>query len=124
MANLSQDDRTVIAEHPLDNCLGHLQDSLRKAEQIPSQVPSLSAAIDSSDQGPRKAISKLRNILEGHEVALGLRSRTGNRNVASDLLGVRERVHKGDFNYEHYRALPRLVIKQARRCRHLDPPQG
>jgi hypothetical protein len=113
MANLSRGDRTVIAEHPLDNCLGHLKHSLRKAEQVPSQVPSLSATIDSSDQGPRKAISKLLNTLVVHEVALDLRSKTGNRNVASDLLGVRERVHKGDFNYEHYRALSRLVIRNA-----------
>ena len=113
MANLSQDDRTIIAERSLDNAPDHLRDSLQKAEQIPSQVPSLSAAIDSSDQGPRKAISKLLNTLEGHEVALDLRSKTGNRNVASDLLGVRERVHKGDFNYEHYRALSRLAIRKA-----------
>jgi hypothetical protein len=49
MANLSQDYRTIIAERPLDNALDHLRDSLQKVEQIPSQVPSLSAAIDSSD---------------------------------------------------------------------------
>ncbi len=46
MANLSQDYRTIIAERPLDNALDHLRDSLQKVEQIPSQVPSLSAAID------------------------------------------------------------------------------
>jgi len=53
MANLSQDDRTIIAERSLDNAPDHLRDSLQKVEQIPSQAPSLSAAIDSSDQGPR-----------------------------------------------------------------------
>lgn len=113
MANLSQGDRTVIAEYPLDNCLGHLQDSLRKAEQIyrPDSL-SYSDTVDSSDQEPRKAISKLLYTLEGHDVALDLRSDTGNRNVALDLIEVRGRIHKGDFNYEHYRALSRLVIRK------------
>lgn len=49
----------------------------------------------------------------GSDVALYLPSKTGNRNVASDLLRVRERVQKGDFHYEHYRALSRLVTKKA-----------
>ncbi len=113
MANLSQGDRTVIAEYPLDNCLGHLQDSLRKAEQIyrPDSL-SYSDTVDSSDQEPRKAISKLLYTLEGHDVALDLRSNTGNRNVALDLIEVRGRIHKGDLNYEHYRALSRLVIRK------------
>ncbi len=113
MANLSQGDRTVIAEYPLDNCLGHLQDSLRKAEQIyrPDSL-SYSDTVDSSDQEPRKAISKLLYTLEGHDVALDLRSNTGNRNVALDLIEVRGRIHKGDFNYEHYRALSRLVVRK------------
>ncbi len=113
MANLSQGDRTVIADYPLDNCLGHLQDSLRKAEQIyrPDSL-SYSDTVDSSDQEPRKAISKLLYTLEGHDVALDLRSNTGNRNVALDLIEVRGRIHKGDFNYEHYRALSRLVIRK------------
>jgi len=114
MANLSQDDRTIIAEHPLDDSLDHLRDVFRKAEQ--SYKPGAIAydgAVDRSDQGLQKATSRLLSALMGSDVALYLPSGIGNRNVASDLLRVRERVQKGDFNYEHYRALSRFVIKKA-----------
>ncbi len=33
--------------------------------------------------------------------------------IASELLTLRKRVRDGNFNYEYYRALSRLVIKQA-----------
>jgi len=114
MANLSQDERSIIAKHPLDDSLGHLQDSLRKAEQSykPRSI-SYDAAVDSSERGPPKAISRLISTLQGHEVAFDLRSKTGNGSIASELSTLFGRVQKGYFNYEHYRALLRLVIKKA-----------
>lgn len=64
MANLSQDDCTVIAEHPLDDCLDLLRDSLRKAEQSyePSST-SDNSANDIHDQRPSKVVLRLLYIL-------------------------------------------------------------
>ncbi|KAI4203343.1 MAG: hypothetical protein LQ346_001814 [Caloplaca aetnensis] len=114
MANLSQKDRNIIAEHSLDKCLDHLQDPLRKAE--PNHRPSslsYDGTVDSLDSGPQKAISRLLSALQGHEVALDLRSKTGHGDVASELSALFRRVRNGNFNYEHYRTLSRLVIKKA-----------
>jgi hypothetical protein len=114
MADLSQNDRNIIAEHPLDKCLDHLQDSLREIEQNYKPGPlSYDGAVNSSDQGPQKAISRLLSALLGHEVALDLRSKTGNGDIASELYTLIKRVRNGDFSYEHYRALSRLVIIEA-----------
>lgn len=49
----------------------------------------------------------------GHEAALDLRSKTGSEGIASELSALFRCVRKGNFIYEHYRALSRLVIKQA-----------
>ena len=108
MANL---ERTIIAKHPLDDSLDHLQDSLRKAEQSykPRSI-SYDPAVESSELGPSKAISRLLYTLQGHEVALNLYSKSGNEDIASELYTLFRRVRNGDFNYEHYRALTRLVI--------------
>lgn len=101
MVNLSQEDCTIILEHLLDDSLAHLQDALRKAERsYKPGVISYDGAVDRSDQGLQKATSRLLSALTGSDVALYLPSKTGNRNVASDLLRVRERVQKGDFHYE------------------------
>lgn len=112
MANLSQDDRTVITKHPLDDCLDHLRDSLRKVEQSFSQVSDNGAA-DPRDQGPLKAVSKLLSTLQTHDVALTLRSKTGTGDLASELSTLFRRVRNGDFNYRQYRPLLQLVIKKA-----------
>ena len=114
MANLSQNDRNIIAGHPLDKCLDHLQDPLRKAEQNYTQGSlSYDGTVDSHDQGPEKTLSRLLITLTGHEAALNLRSKTGSEDIASELLTLFRCVRNGDFSYEHYRALSQLVIKQA-----------
>jgi len=82
-----------------------------KQSKIIDPVPSRIA--DDSDRGPQEAISKLLLNLMGHKVALDLRSKTGNGDIASELSTLFRRVRNGDFSYEHYRALSRLVIKQA-----------
>ncbi|KAL9098173.1 MAG: hypothetical protein Q9163_006116 [Psora crenata] len=113
MANLSQNDRNIIAEHPLDKCLDHLRDPLQRAEQK-YEPNSLSHhdVVNGTDSDPQKAISRLLTTLMSHEVALHLRSKIGGY-IDSDLVELRRRVRNGNFNYEHYRALSRLVVKQA-----------
>ncbi|MCJ1251832.1 hypothetical protein MMC30_009070 [Trapelia coarctata] len=107
MANLSQVDRAIIAKYPLESSLTHLHDSLRKVEQ--TYEPDSTSYDDSA----RKAISRLLYALQGHEVALDLQSKTGNKNLDSELSTLYRRVRNGDFKYQHYYALARLVVKQA-----------
>ena len=114
MANLSQNDRNIITEHPLDTSLDHLREPLRKTEQSykPSSL-SFDGAADSPNLDPQKVISRLLYTLQGHEVALDLRSKIGNNDIASELSELFKRVRSGRYNYEHYRALSHLVVKQA-----------
>ena len=86
MANLSPDDRVIIAKHPLDTSLDHLREPLRKTEQSykPGSL-SFNGAVDSSDYKPQEAISKFQLALMGHKVAYNLRSKVGNNNIASKL---------------------------------------
>ena len=112
MANLSQGDRNIIAEHPLDKWLDHLRDPLRRAEQNNKPgSPLHDGIVNRPDQGPQKAISRLLSALQVHEVALDLRSKIGNNDKASELSKLFKRVRSGRYNYEHYRALSRLVVK-------------
>ena len=114
MANLLLDDRAIIAKHPLAKSLDYLREPLRKIEQ--SLKPgSLSRfdPIDTPDIDPQKEISRLLYTLQGHEVAYNLPSKVGSGDIASELSTLFSFVRNGDFNYEHYRALLQLVIKQA-----------
>lgn len=113
MANLSQDDLAVIAEHPLDDCLDPLLDLLRKAEHNSSpSSTSEKGAGDTGDQGLLKAVSRLLYTLQGHDVALTLRSKTGNGDLASELSTLFRRVRNGCLNYQQYRPLLLLVTKK------------
>ena len=114
MANLSQNDRNIIAEHPLDTSLDHLREPLRNTEQSykPASL-SFDGAADSSDHESHEAISKFLLALMGHKAAYNLRSKIGSDNVASELSELFKRVQRGHYNYEHYRALSRLIIKKA-----------
>ncbi len=107
MANLSQGDRNIIEKYSLDKTSDHLRDILRKAEE------SYDVASDDCGQGPQKATSALLGALLLSEAAGHLGSKIGDRDVASDLFGLRRRMQNGDFNYEHYRTLVRLVIRKA-----------
>ncbi|KAI9782551.1 MAG: hypothetical protein M1816_001848 [Peltula sp. TS41687] len=106
MANLSEADRIIIAEHPLDNSLDHLRDALREAET------SYTATDNRSVQDAQKATSKLLLALLGSEAATYLDSKLGSP-MSLRLASLRQRVQKGEFNYEHYRALVRVVIREA-----------
>ena len=107
VANLSQNDRNILAEHPLDKCLIHLQDPLRKVEQ--NYRPD---DVDSHDQGLQKALSRLLHTLQVHEAALDLRSTVETDNVATELANF-SFIQRGRYNYEHYCVLSPLVVKQA-----------
>lgn len=114
MANLSQDERNIIAKHPLNNSLDYLQVSLRKVEESYKPVfSSHDGAGDSPDQGHPQVISRLLTTLLGHEVAFNLNSKNRNGKIAFELAMLFARVQNGGFNYEHYRALSRLVIEKA-----------
>lgn len=106
MANLYQDDRTIIAKNPLDNSLYYLRDSLRKAGQCyaPGPIP-YTGAVDDSDQTPQEAISKLLGSLGFSDAALFWHS-TMEVETAKTL-------HRSLHNSSLYRALSRLVIKKA-----------
>src|SRR5271168_12437 len=75
-ADLSQNDRNMIAKHTLKGALDHLRDALENVEQSYKCNPTPNELTD--DQGPQKAISRLLAALLGHEVVLELHSRTGN----------------------------------------------
>lgn len=113
MAALSQDDRELIVRHPLDNSLHHLHKPLRDAERSYTSTSNLHGEATADSQDGRKAISRLLTALMGAEVALVLRLRTNNRDVAAELAILFGRVRKGDFNHDHYRPLVRLVIQKA-----------
>ena len=93
MAILSQDDRNIIAKHPLNKCLHHLQEPLRKAEQNykPDPIPDNGTFTD-QDQSQQEALSNLLLALMGHKVALTLRSKTGAGDLASELSSVFGRI--------------------------------
>ncbi|KAA6414276.1 MAG: hypothetical protein FRX48_02639 [Lasallia pustulata] len=113
MANLSPDERVIIANHPLDISLDHLQDPLRKIEQnYKSGSLSYDGAVDSLNS-PQKVISRLLSTLQSHEVAFNLRSKTGNEDIASELSTLFRRVRNPGFSYERYRVLSLPVIEQA-----------
>ena len=114
MVNLSQSDRNIIAEHPLNTSLDHLQEPLRKTEQrYKSGSLSFDGPADDPDLSPQKIISRLLSILLTHEVGLNLRLKIGNNDIASELSDLFNAVRSGRYNYEHYRALSQLIVNQA-----------
>jgi hypothetical protein len=102
MVDLLPVDHNIIAQHPLNSTLDHLQEALQRAEQLYQCDPA-----PDDDQEAQKAILRLLATLMGHNVALEL------RNVASELASLYGRVASGKFNYGHHRAVSQLVIKKA-----------
>ena len=113
MANLSPDERVIIAKHPLGNSLDQLRDALRKAEDDyrPGPIP-YNGTYTGQDRRQQETISNLLLTLMGHKVAFNLRSKTENDNVATKLSKLFGLIQRGRYNYEHYRTLSRLVVKQ------------
>lgn len=86
MANLSPDERVIIAKHPFGNSLDQSRDSLRKAEQNyrPGPIP-YNGTLTGQDQRRQETISNLLLALMGHKVAFNLRSKIENDKVATEL---------------------------------------
>ncbi|SLM35803.1 serine threonine-protein kinase sgk2 [Lasallia pustulata] len=116
MAQLNREERDTINENPLGDSLSDVREALREAEQTRHYEASQS---DDSTGAPEwrrlfgPAIVKLFSILWLSDVSGALASRTGGEALAFDLTAVRLRVQKDDFDYEHFRPLSQLVIKQA-----------
>ena len=114
MANLSQSDRNIIAEHPLDTSLDHLREPLRNTEQRYKPASLLfDGAADTSDYEPYEAISKFLLALMGHKAAYNLRSKISESNIATELSKIFGFVQSSRYDYEHYRALSRLIVTKA-----------
>ncbi|KAL8825626.1 MAG: hypothetical protein Q9170_007721 [Blastenia crenularia] len=95
MASLSQIDRDIIAE-----CLDLLRDRC-----LPADV-SHNRAVAS------QAVSRFLTTLLGDEATLNSHLPTEHGDLAPDLTTLLAQVREGDFNQEHYRALPSLVTQQ------------
>ncbi|KEF50785.1 uncharacterized protein A1O9_13163, partial [Exophiala aquamarina CBS 119918] len=113
MVSLSQDDRHLIARHPLDNSLQHLHKSLRDAEQYCTSTSSPPGGATNDTQDGPKAISRLLTALMGQEAALDLHSRVSDRNVAAELATILGRLRQGQFDYAHCLPLVRLTVQRA-----------
>ncbi|OJD12146.1 hypothetical protein AJ78_07217 [Emergomyces pasteurianus Ep9510] len=109
MADLSQKDRDIIKQYPLNDSLDELTDRLQGAEEVNDSRRS-----DSLDRLYRTAISKLIVALQGADAASKLPSQV-NESLDLDLAGLYMRLgkEKGSFNYNPYRDLVRLVIQKA-----------
>ncbi|KKZ63855.1 hypothetical protein EMCG_01808 [[Emmonsia] crescens] len=113
MAKLSPDESDIIKNHPLTKSLNDLRGLLQEAERF-HELRSISydGAVDNLDQ--QNAISKLLYVLQGEDAALIIRSRISDGDLASDLARLFERLRKetGNFRYDHYRPLVRLVFER------------
>ena len=113
MANLSQNDRNIIAEHPLSKCLDYLQESLQEAEQNHGPGPILyNSTFTDKNQRRQEAISSFLLALMGHK-AFNLCLEIGDDNIATELRKLFGLVRGGRYNYKHYCTLSRLIVKQA-----------
>lgn len=73
MAEITQDDRAIIAEYPLDDTLNHLLRVLHNAEQFFKSNKNHDEATDASDSRLQNAPSRLLAALVGHQVAYNIR---------------------------------------------------
>ena len=113
MAALTQDDRDLIVRHPLSNSLDHLRKPLRDAVQSNDSVAgTYDGTADGPEQDHQEVISRLLTTLMGTKVAFRLRSKTSSCDVADELDFLWKRVRKGDFNFDQYCILVKLVIER------------
>ena len=103
MAHLLQSERNIIERYPLDNSLHYLHSALRDTEQC-YDLPD-----DESRQKTQKSVSRLLLALIGQTAAFNLRSRSADRDLASELFG---QVRIGIFDYQDFRALVQHVLRE------------
>ncbi|EEQ89759.2 hypothetical protein RJZ56_001748 [Blastomyces dermatitidis] len=107
MDSLSGDDLSIISKHPFNDSLHRLHKYLQESEHYCNDK-----ATDDSEYF-QDAISKLLTTLMGERSAFNLRSPASNQDVASELSGIFRRLRSGDFSYEDYRPLVRLILQKA-----------
>jgi hypothetical protein len=96
-----------------------LREALREVREVERPDSSQSddtACAPTTLERPRlfaAAIGKLFSILSGSDVSVFLASRTGRDALGSDLMAIRQRIQKGDFEYQQCHQLSQLVVKQA-----------
>ncbi|EFR03242.1 FunK1 protein kinase [Nannizzia gypsea CBS 118893] len=106
MADLSEDDHAVILKYPFNDSLDRLQKLLLEAEH------QYNHGTTESSETCYDAVSKLLLALMGEKSAFHLRSPVSDKNVAFELSRLFASLQDDDFNYEHYRALIRLVTEK------------
>ncbi|EEH46959.1 uncharacterized protein PADG_03057 [Paracoccidioides brasiliensis Pb18] len=107
MTTLSPHDSDIIAKHPFNDSLNSLRGPLQEAEQ------AYDASADPKDEICQRAISKLLSFFLGQEIAVELQSKISKHSVARELVDIHECILKGDFNYNDFRLLARLIIQKA-----------
>ncbi|TWU72701.1 hypothetical protein ED733_004021 [Metarhizium rileyi] len=111
MARLTSKEMLAIEKSPLGDSLSMIRETLRKAEA------SLEADDGNNESGPPRlflaAINTLFHILSCSDVSFTLASRTGRDFIASDLIVLRMRLYRGEFEHDLFRPLTQLVITPA-----------
>ncbi|ODH12521.1 hypothetical protein ACO22_08183, partial [Paracoccidioides brasiliensis] len=107
MTTLSPHDSDIIAKHPFNDSLNSLRGPLQEAEQ------AYDASADPKDEICQRAISKLLSFFLGQEIAVELQSKISKHSVARELVDIHECILKGDFNYNDFQLLARLIIQKA-----------
>ena len=131
MAQLSQDDRDIIEQFPLNDTLEEFRDVLRDAEQsltsgstsrhdTSSKSPeTTSKEPKTPSKGPEKprlftaVLNRLLGVLDVSDAGSNLPSKIGSSALASDLVEIRLRLQKQNLDHRHFHALSRLVINNA-----------
>ncbi|EXU96023.1 protein kinase [Metarhizium robertsii] len=116
MAHLSEQERDTIDQNSLGDSLYTVREALREAERNTHREDPQSDDSIGTPERPRLfvvAIGKLLSILSASDASPLLASRMGRDSLGSDIMAVRQRVQKSDFEYQNFRPLAQVVIKQA-----------
>ncbi|EER24607.1 hypothetical protein CPC735_059770 [Coccidioides posadasii C735 delta SOWgp] len=106
MTELSPADCAIIEKCRLRNTSHNLHRRLEEADQaLRNPSPPRSDAC-------QQAVLRLLYFLQGQEAAFGLRSKTRDGSVASELATLFRHV-EGNFHYDQYRPLVQLVLQKA-----------
>ncbi|KAM3556916.1 hypothetical protein ARSEF4850_005304 [Beauveria asiatica] len=92
---LTEEQRKVIADYPLDDSLSRFSDKL--------------CYLDGSKDTWRSDIATVLSILVGSSAAFNLHLSDGNSNVAARLIPIPQKVRGGSLEYDHFRPLADAV---------------
>ncbi|PGH16588.1 hypothetical protein AJ79_01694 [Helicocarpus griseus UAMH5409] len=106
IAELSPDDLAIIARYPLN--LDPVHRLLQETEH-----PCPDGTADEADPTDQSAIWRMLVTLIEQRAAFYLSSRTSSENIALELSRICTCVLAGDFHYDHYRPVIRLILQKA-----------